>query len=84
MDSNSALTDLASCRTRLIGAPLFRRVHRLCCGALHTHIMPMASAFFKLSPQFHQLVGLYLPALYENITEIIHTGTKPDREELIA
>src|SRR5437660_1729075 len=45
--TNVALSDFASCGTRLIGAKLFRRVHRLCCVSFHTHIMPMDSAFFK-------------------------------------
>ena len=35
MNTNVALSDLASCGTRLIGAKLFRRVHRLCL-VLHT------------------------------------------------
>jgi hypothetical protein len=30
MNTNIALSDLASCRARLVRAKLFRRVHRLC------------------------------------------------------
>ena len=59
VNPNVARSDLASCATRLIGAKLFRRVHRHGSVAWHKHIMPMDSDFFKLSPQIHQLVGLY-------------------------
>jgi hypothetical protein len=59
MNTNSALSDLASCGTRQIRAKLLGRVHRLLMVLLHKHIMPMRVAFFKLFPSFHQLVGLY-------------------------
>src|SRR5260221_3020769 len=59
MNPHVARSDFASCGTRLVRAKLFRRVHRLCCLSLHKYIMPMDSDFFKLSPQFHRLVGLY-------------------------
>jgi hypothetical protein len=52
VNPNVARSSLASCGTHLVGAKLFRCVHRLCCVGLHTHIMPMDSAFFKLSPPF--------------------------------
>ena len=53
MNPNVARSNLASYGTRLIGAKWFRRVHRHGSVGLHTHIMPMDSDFFKLSPQFH-------------------------------
>src|SRR5258708_32238376 len=60
MDPDVALSNLASCATRRIRAKLFRRFHRLCCDCLHIHNMPGSVTIFKLSPLFHQLVGLYL------------------------
>src|SRR6266446_7385680 len=64
MNPHVARSDFASCGTRLVRAKLFRRVHRLCCLSLHKYIMPMDSDFFKLSPQFHRLVGLYHLTLF--------------------
>jgi len=59
MDTNIALSDLASCATHRIRAKLVRRVHRLLRCFFHKHIMPMGGAIFKLPLPFHQLVGLY-------------------------
>src|SRR5438876_10783733 len=59
MDTNIALSSLASCATRRIRAKLLRRFHRLWCTLLHKHIMPEAVLFFKLFLSFHRLVGLY-------------------------
>src|SRR5260370_40323392 len=49
-----ARSEFASCRTRRVGATLFRRVHRLCCLVLQKHIMPRTVVFFKPSSSFHQ------------------------------
>ncbi len=59
MNADVALPDLAACRTRRIRATLLRRVHWLCCGVLHTHILPMDSDFFKSPAPFHQLMESY-------------------------
>ncbi len=50
MNTNIALSDLASCGTRRIRAELFRRVHWLCCTVLHKHIMPRTVDFFNPPP----------------------------------
>jgi hypothetical protein len=50
MNTNGALSHFASCGTRQIRAKLLRRVHRLGCVVLHTHIMPRRVAFFKPPP----------------------------------
>jgi hypothetical protein len=59
MDTDIALSSLASCRTRRIRAKLVRRIHRLLMFLLHKHIMPTVVTIFKLFPQIHRLVGLY-------------------------
>jgi hypothetical protein len=60
MDANVAPSDLAPCRTRLIGATLSGRVHGLFCCVLHPPKMPRTVEFFKECLLFHQLGGLYL------------------------
>jgi hypothetical protein len=61
MDRDIALPSLASCRTRLLGAKLEQRVHRLCLFCFHRHSMPMFPAFFKSSfLPFHHFLWLYL------------------------
>ncbi|HEX4714807.1 MAG TPA: hypothetical protein VH164_07765 [Ktedonobacteraceae bacterium] len=59
MDTNIALSDVASCGARRIRAKLLRRVHRLLMFLLHKHIMPMVVVILKPFPPFHQFVGLY-------------------------
>jgi hypothetical protein len=59
MNTNGALPDLASCRTRQVRAKLSRRVHRLFCCVLHTPKMPWTVKFFNIGLLFHQLAGLY-------------------------
>ncbi len=59
MNPNSARSDLASCETRLIGAPLFRRVHRLCL-LFHSLRHAYKRFVFQVLFSFHRLVELYL------------------------
>src|SRR5260370_32356962 len=66
MHTASARSEFAWCRTRRVGANLFRRVHRLCCTVLQKHILPRTVVFFKPSSYFHQLVGV-LPAHRSNV-----------------
>lgn len=47
MDRDIAPIGQTACRTRRIGAKLFRRIHRLSMFLLHKHIMPMVVAIFK-------------------------------------
>lgn len=57
MDPNVALSDFASCGTRLSGAKLFRRVHRL-CGFLH--MLPNANGclLFQVLLPFSPVSGV--------------------------
>jgi len=56
-----ALSDFASCATRLIGAKIVRRVIGSVYCFFHKHIMPKTVLFFKPLPQFHWLVWLLPP-----------------------
>src|SRR5205823_1688172 len=64
MDTNIALSSLASCRTRLIRAKCFRRVHWLWCTLLHKHILPGTVTSFNPS-SLHRIVGSYRLQVYE-------------------
>ena len=57
MNTDVALSNLASCRTRLIGAKLFGRLHRLC---LLFHILPNAyeRLFFQVLLPFSPISGV--------------------------
>jgi hypothetical protein len=57
MNTDVALSNLASCRTRLIGAKLFGRVHRLC---LLFHILQNAyeRLFFQVLLPFSPISGV--------------------------
>jgi hypothetical protein len=59
INTTIAHSDLASCGTRQVRAQLLRRVHRLWCTVLQTHLLPRCVAFFNPPPLFHWLVGLY-------------------------
>jgi hypothetical protein len=52
MNPHGARSPWASCGTRLVRAPVVRRIHRLCWVRVPTHIMPMDSAFFTRCPPF--------------------------------
>lgn len=54
VQTNGVRSGLASCATRLIRAPVFRRVQWLCCPLFPTHIMPRTVLFFKPLPQCHR------------------------------
>ena len=58
MDTNIALSSLASCRTRLIRAKCFRRVHWLWCTLLHKYILPRTVSSCNPS-SLHRIMGSY-------------------------
>src|SRR5260221_6096333 len=58
MNPHVARSEFASCRTRRVRAKLVRRVHRLWCTVLHTHIMPRTVDFFKPPPPISPVSGV--------------------------
>jgi len=72
MNADIARPDLASCRTRLIGAKLVRRVHWLCCAfhhSQHANGRFLFQALMTFSPVSGELPDSVLISLYYKLSE---------------